>query len=244
MREEEFRQWLVNRGNHERTFNAVPRNLKRVEDFQHVNLDEEFQKDQMASLLNIFTYSIKDEKENRQNPTELKFETDRLARALGSFKSQLNQYRKFCLSEGDNSTLEEQNNDTGSDKKTIIALEAHLQAALRANMPQFDPNLTIIDDGIEHSVETGFIDILAKDKDGCFVVIELKAGTAKSDVMGQTLGYMADIAEEENAEVRGIIVAGDFHKRVRSAARLTPKIELISYRYNFDFSKETPKPLN
>ena len=244
MREQEFKEWLKSLGMLDVSSNNWARVVQRIENDEKINLDEEFKKDKLKSLLELYTYTTQDERDNRTSSA--KIDTTKVASLKNFFsahKSGINHYRKFCEAR-DDFDVEEQNNDIESNKKAIIALEAHLQAALRANMPQFDPNLTIIDDGIERSVETGFIDILAKDKDGCFVVIELKAGTAKSDVMGQTLGYMADIAEEENAEVRGIIVAGDFHKRVRSAARLTPKIELISYRYNFDFSKETPKPLN
>jgi RecB family endonuclease NucS len=56
-----------------------------------------------------------------------------------------------------------------------------------------------------YSVESGRIDIPAKDKHGEFVVIEIKAGTATDSVLTQVLSYMANIKKDlaKQAEVRG-----------------------------------------
>ena len=54
-------------------------------------------------------------------------------------------------------------------------MERDLQAVLRIAIEQLEPGLTIIDDGAERSVESGFIDITARDASNT-VVIELKAG--------------------------------------------------------------------
>ena len=59
-------------------------------------------------------------------------------------------------------------------------------------------------------------------------------------MIAQTLGYMGDIAEEDETKVRGIIVAADFNQRVQSAAHVAiPNLELKSYSYTFDFKNET-----
>lgn len=97
--------------------------------------------------------------------------------------------------------------------------------------------LTIEDGGKEFQVDAGFVDILARDKSGCWVVIELKAGEAKPDAIAQILAYMACIAELKQADVRGILIAAEFHKRVRFAARAVPTLSLQKYRYNFSFDK-------
>ena len=47
---------------------------------------------------------------------------------------------------------------------------------------------------------------------------------------------MGDIADEEpDHKVRGILVAGDFDKKARSAARVFPDLSLRAYRVSFEF---------
>ena len=81
-----------------------------------------------------------------------------------------------------------------------------------------------------------FIDITARDSRGAIVVIELKTGTARQGAVAQVLSYMGDIAgEEPDQAVRGVLVAGDFDKKARSAARVVPDLSLRSYRVSFEF---------
>ena len=69
-------------------------------------------------------------------------------------------------------------------------------------------------------------------------MIELKAGTARRNDVGQVLSYMGDVSEEEPGEdVRGILVAGDFDKKARAAARVVPSLSLRAYSVCFSFSK-------
>ena len=103
---------------------------------------------------------------------------------------------------------------------------------------QLEAGLEIIDGGSERSVESGFIDILAKDSTGAFVVIELKSGLAKRETIGQVVGYMGDLlAEEANVSVRGIIVAAEFDKSCRSSIRVIPNLSLKRYRFSFEFEE-------
>ena len=49
---------------------------------------------------------------------------------------------------------------------------------------------------------------------------------------------MGDMAEEESAStVRGILVAGDFDKKARAAARMVPNLSLRKYSIHFEFSE-------
>ena len=66
-------------------------------------------------------------------------------------------------------------------------------------------------------------------------MIELKAGTARCDAIGKILSYMGDIAAEESNQVRGILVAGDFDNKTRSAARVVTSLSLRRYRVSFEF---------
>lgn len=112
-----------------------------------------------------------------------------------------------------------------------------MQAALRVEIGQLEPGLTIIDDGAERSVDSGFIDITARDAANAIVVIELKAGRAGRDAIGQILSYMGDIAaEEDGGKVRGILVASDFDGKAKAAAKMVPNLILRKYSVQFSFS--------
>lgn len=117
-----------------------------------------------------------------------------------------------------------------------FGLERDLQSALRANISQLESGLEITDGGKERKTDAGWLDITAKDLKGNVVVIELKAGPASPDVIAQVLAYMGAVAETDKKPVRGILVAGDFHKRVVWAARAVPNLELKKYSFQFTFA--------
>jgi len=121
-----------------------------------------------------------------------------------------------------------------------LSLERDMQAALRLRIGQLSNTLSIVDDGAERTVDSGFIDITCVDsKDDALVVVELKAGKADSRAIGQILGYMGDLAEEEEGRVvRGILVAHEFDKRSRSAARVVSTLSLVRYAIDFRFEPE------
>ena len=115
-----------------------------------------------------------------------------------------------------------------------FGLERDLQQALRGNIAQLEPDLTITDGGHEYVTEAGRIDILATDSKQYTVVIELKAGTAQPGALEQLLAYMATFVEGSKG-CSGILIAGDFHPRVLQAAKLLPSIRLIKYSFQFRF---------
>jgi RecB family endonuclease NucS len=88
--------------------------------------------------------------------------------------------------------------------ETTFGLERDLQSALRANIEQLEPGLSIIDDGRERTTDAGRIDITAKDPQGAVVVIELKAGTGAPGALTQLLAYMGALATENSTAVRAI----------------------------------------
>jgi RecB family endonuclease NucS len=119
--------------------------------------------------------------------------------------------------------------------ETSFGLERDLQAALRKNIDQLEPGLSITDGGKEKQVASGRVDIIAKDKQGSAVVIELKAGTADRETVGQIIGYMGDL-QPSNKSVRGIIVAGDFTQAAVSALGTMPNLQLKKYGFKFTFT--------
>jgi hypothetical protein len=120
-------------------------------------------------------------------------------------------------------------------QEITFGLERDLQTALRAHIEQLEVGLRIIDDGKERVTDAGRIDITAMDAKGNVLVIELKAGTAHPEAVAQVLAYMAAVGVEDNRPVRGILVAGGFHKRVVLASRAVPNLELRRYTFQFAF---------
>jgi hypothetical protein len=120
-------------------------------------------------------------------------------------------------------------------EEITFKLERDLQAALRKNIRQLESGLKVIDGGSERTVEAGRIDITAEDRKKKPVVIELKAGIAKTDSITQTLAYMASLEQEMKKTVRGIIVAAGFHPKVILAARAVPNLQLKEYSFTFSF---------
>ena len=71
------------------------------------------------------------------------------------------------------------------------------------------------------------------------VVIELKAGTADRETIGQILGYMGDLGNERKP-VRGIIIARDFAPAAVSALRAVSNLQLKRYDFKFSFEAVDP----
>ncbi|QWG21103.1 DUF91 domain-containing protein [Bradyrhizobium sediminis] len=117
-------------------------------------------------------------------------------------------------------------------------LEQEMQAAVRKQLSNLEPGLTEADGGAEVSVSTGSIDILAKDKDGKFVVIELKAGRCPPGAMEQALGYAQSVSEEKGVQdVRVMLIASDFSDRIRAAAKRTIGLTLLTYEFSLRFNE-------
>jgi len=127
----------------------------------------------------------------------------------------------------------EAENEVAGAFDTAFGLERDLQLALRRSIEQLEPGLTVIDGDREQTVASGRIDITARDRDGTTVVIELKAGTADRDAIGQILSYIGDLTDG-TSRLRGIMVAREFSARAIAAARV-PNIRLVRYGFRFSF---------
>jgi hypothetical protein len=239
---ETYRSWLEQQKYEPNTIAAQVHRVGRVE--KHCgDLEEHYQKDRMASLIKMLTYSSSDERANRPNPTPIPID-GRIRSNLASYRDAIKRYLKFRESStGDIPGItpvtpsEETTKPTEEDLGQRFGLERDMQAALRIEIGQLEPGLVIIDDGAERSVDSGFIDITARDVDGATVVIELKAGAAGQRAIAQILTYMGDVAaEDDNMKVRGILVASEFDSRAKAAARMVPNLVLRKYSVRFTFS--------
>lgn len=124
-----------------------------------------------------------------------------------------------------------------NNKEFSLSLERDLQSYLSLRLEEIENGLELVENGIEYHTSAGDIDILAKDVNGNFVVIELKAGKAKDSAIGQILGYMGALSETKKSEnIRGIIVASDFESRLFFASKSLKNLQLVKYNLIFNFS--------
>ena len=234
-----FFDWLRSHNLGESTMQTRRAVLRRVER-AYGDLDEHWNSDKCASILDDLAYTAEDERLDKPDSSKLNIDGN-VRNTLTSHKSHLNSYIKFKEElEASGGLLEigEEASDGAAAKQTTFGLEADLQDALRSNISQLLSGLKIADGGSERKVETGYIDILARDESGNLVVIEIKAVTAPPATLAQILSYMNGIKKAENKAVRGIIVAPDFHPKLAAAAHMVPNVELIRYTIKFSFNPE------
>lgn len=133
-----------------------------------------------------------------------------------------------------------------SISQSAFVLEKHLEDFLIGNWSntelgkRFD---LIIEDGElisqQYRTEIGHIDILARDKNKKnYVVIELKKNQTSDDTIGQLARYMGWISEKMSDDnVRGIIIAGDYDRRLEYALKMIPNVEVFIYQVDFKLTK-------
>jgi hypothetical protein len=243
---QDYKDWLEEQKYAPGTITAQLHRVGRVEDL-YGSLDDHVRDGTFQDVVAELSYSTEDARRNRPNPSKIIVEGS-IRNNLQSYKSAVLRYQRFLI--GSDRTFPEATDEvivaTGELAEAAayvsqkLSLERDMQAALRRNITSLKPTLSIIDDGAERSVFSGFIDITCVDsEDDTLVVIELKAGKADSRAIGQILGYMGDLAEDEDRPVRGILVANEFDKRTRSAAKVVPTLTLMRYSIEFRFTQET-----
>lgn len=98
----------------------------------------------------------------------------------------------------------------------------------------------IIEDGEllsqQYRTDIGPIDILAKDKKtGSYVVIELKKDQTSDNTVGQVARYMGWIKKTMgDKNVTGVIIAGQYDKKLDFALQAVPNVEVFLYEVHFD----------
>jgi endonuclease len=121
-----------------------------------------------------------------------------------------------------------------------FAFERDLRSYLSKNLATLEKGLKLYQDedlsGIEFPVGGRFIDILAIDTNGDFVVIELKVSRGYDRVVGQILRYMAWVKKHLAADkkVKGIIIANEMTEDLRLAASLVSDLRLFEYAISME----------
>ena len=158
-------------------------------------------------------------------------------------RSVLRRYIEFkVLGEADDESVED-NFEVAPTSVELMAdtnfkIEKEMQAQVRLQIASVESGLAIIDGGVEVSVATGRIDILARDVEGKLTVIELKAGKCPAGAMEQVLAYAQSLSEEREEAARCILIAGSFSDRQRAAAKRMVDLKLLTYAYNLSFAQD------
>jgi RecB family endonuclease NucS len=88
--------------------------------------------------------------------------------------------------------------------------------------------------GRQYPTTVGPIDLLAKDTNGVYVVIELKKGQSGDKVVGQIARYLTWVMQRlgggKDNRVRGVIVGKEFDKKFAAAIAQLRKVS----SYTFD----------
>lgn len=234
--------WLKKQGYTEPTQNTQLYRISKVER-SYGDLDIHIKNNTYQKIIEDLTYTASDERANRPNPSKISLGSNsNIRNNLASYKMAAIYYLNFINDDNfrpedisEENELHEELSDDNFEFQQKFSIESDMQKALRQNILSLANNLTIIDDNKERIVESGRIDITCSDGTN-IVAIELKAGTADSKAIGQILGYMGDLQIEENKPVKGILVAHDFDKRARAAARVVPTLTLKKYSIAFQFS--------
>jgi endonuclease len=121
-----------------------------------------------------------------------------------------------------------------------FAFERDLRNYLVRNLGLIEPGLRLYDEegitGVEFPVGGRFTDILAVDKDGRYVVVELKVSRGYDRVVGQLLRYMAWVEQNMDASqsVRGIIVGNEITSDLKLASSRVSDIQLVEYEISLN----------
>jgi len=112
-----------------------------------------------------------------------------------------------------------------------ISLERDLEAHLVRDLGSIEPGLTFVDRQVSNDV--GRVDVVAKDRDGTTVILELKVGEASDAAIGQIARYLGWYGRQ--GKVRGILIAADFPEQIKYAASAIPNLELRRFQVRFQF---------
>ena len=155
------------------------------------------------------------------------------------------EYENFLAgSSGSDETSDVESEDEESDQK--FAAESDLRDFLAKNPTHIESGLCLYRSGdrsgVEFPIENGFIDILAVDRKGRFVVIELKVGRGRNKTVGQLLYYMGWVDKNlGKGPCRGMIIAKDIPNDLMLAVQRVPGVSLSRYHLAVSVELVSPK---
>jgi hypothetical protein len=224
-RKEEFRNWFSARGYKPTTVSAHISTLNRIDEMDE-GLDDRLKRLGTDGILQWAKTA----------------NTGPFADYPSNTRSALNRYVEFSVAAQSPAEVDEIEEDAAA-APTLFQLEREMQAAVRKQLHKLEPGLVADDGGSETFVSTGKIDIVARDKDGSLVVIELKAGLCPHGAIEQALGYAQALSSERKEPVRAYLIAGEFSDRARAAVKRVRDLDLRTYEFTITFNvvAETPE---
>lgn len=248
MREDTFRQWLRREGYAAKVVSSRLSNCRRVARAEQVDLDQEFEKDQLSNLISHLTYTADDAARGKDNPTNIEINGS-LVKGLGSCKRAIKLYGRFCMeisnddvdsAESDEDLTETE--DTSEDNSEVVfGMESQLRDFIAQNIHSIPFNgkkLSLSSGGVEYHTAAGVIDILATDAQGNFVIFELKRGRTPDHVIGQLVRYMGCVKQTlgKDKQVYGVIVAKTIRENLHYAKAVVPNVSLLQYEVKFELN--------
>lgn len=129
------------------------------------------------------------------------------------------------------------NGEGPQDAGRSFAAEVHLRDFLAKNLGVIEEGLQLFVDengmvGVEYQTEMGRIDILAVDKNGGLLIVELKVERGPNEVCGQIMRYLGWVKRHlaNGKRVRGLIIANHISDRIRYALADVPDVSAREYQ--------------
>jgi restriction system protein len=130
---------------------------------------------------------------------------------------------------------EEREQPSTTEPSFSVSLERNLRDYLAENPNILENGLQLV--GKEYPTDAGNIDILFKDKDGGYVVVETKKGRESDKVVGQILRYIGWVKKNKSPKVRGIIVTHSSDSNLEWAVEAVKDlVKLKFYKVKFELS--------
>ena len=120
-----------------------------------------------------------------------------------------------------------------------LSLEKDLEDYIAANPDILESGLTLVKQ--QYTTPVGRIDILFKDRNGHYLVVETKKGLESDRVIGQISRYVGYLEEAESKRTRGLIIASDSDDRLKYGLyAFNGKVKMKYYKVSFSISDDAP----
>jgi len=116
-----------------------------------------------------------------------------------------------------------------------LSLERDVEEFIAANLGGLEEGLTLVDRQVE--TEAGRIDILARDRTGTPVIVELKVGEAGDRAVGQLARYLGWWRKAKREPVRGYLIAAEIPETVIYGASMLDGVSVRRYEVSISFAE-------